>query len=228
MNGGTTTTWRLVSLSPLPAWALGLLTVLVLAGVVLAVLGLRREPSALRRRVLLVLRLLAGAMALFFLLEPGLRQLAQVPGEEPAGGAGGPEREHGLPGAARTVRPGRRRRPRRWTASPRGSRRCAIGTRWRCSGFSPELAPVSSEALRDPGQREPDRPHGGAAGAQGHRHRRAAGSSPARFSSRTARTTPSCRPGSRRASRTSSPRSASRCPRSASASRRWSTWRSRP
>jgi len=78
MNAGTTTTWRLVSLSPLPAWALGVLTALILAGVVLAVLGLRREPSALRRRLLLVLRLLAGAMALFFLLEPGLRQLAQV------------------------------------------------------------------------------------------------------------------------------------------------------
>jgi len=78
MNAGTTTTWRLVSLSPLPVWALAFLTVLVLAGVVLAVLGLRREPSAFRRRLLLVLRLLAGAMALFFLLEPGLRQLAQV------------------------------------------------------------------------------------------------------------------------------------------------------
>ena len=78
MNPGTTTTWRLVSLSPLPHWALAALTVLVLAGVVLAVLGLRREPSALRRRLLLLLRLLAGAMALFFLLEPGLRQLAQV------------------------------------------------------------------------------------------------------------------------------------------------------
>ena len=56
MNGGTTTTWRLVSLSPLPAWALMALTLLVLAGVVLAVLGLRREPSTHRRRLLLRLR----------------------------------------------------------------------------------------------------------------------------------------------------------------------------
>ena len=80
MNGGTTTTWKLVSLSPLPAWALVVLRVPGAAGVVLAVLGLR---GASRRRsaggCCWVLRLLAGAMALFFLLEPGLRQL-QVAG----------------------------------------------------------------------------------------------------------------------------------------------------
>ena len=51
---------------------------LVLLGVVLAVVGLSREPSTLRRRVLLLLRLLARAMALFFLLEPGLRRMARV------------------------------------------------------------------------------------------------------------------------------------------------------
>ena len=78
MRGGTTTTWRLVSLSPLPLWALVGLGILILLGVVLAVVGLSREPSSWRRRVLLLLRLLEGAMALFFLLEPGLRQLAQV------------------------------------------------------------------------------------------------------------------------------------------------------
>src|SRR4029079_9327141 len=84
MNAGTTTTWRLVSLSPLPVWALALLTLLVLAGVVLAVLGLRREPSAFRRRLLLVLRLLAGAMALFFLLSPVVRHVAQRRGKSRA------------------------------------------------------------------------------------------------------------------------------------------------
>jgi uncharacterized membrane protein len=78
MTPGATTAWRVVSLSPLPAWALVGLSGLVVLGVALAVLGLRREPSALRRRLLLGLRLLAGAMALFFLLEPGFRQLARV------------------------------------------------------------------------------------------------------------------------------------------------------
>lgn len=67
--------WKLVSLSPLPPWALGALGALVVAGVVLAVLGLRREPLRLRRLLLLGLRVCAGVCALFFLLEPGIRNL---------------------------------------------------------------------------------------------------------------------------------------------------------
>ncbi len=68
-------TWRLVSLSPLPAWALGLLTVLVLAGVALAVLGLRREPS--KRGGVRSSRCGSspGRWRCSSLLEPGLRQL---------------------------------------------------------------------------------------------------------------------------------------------------------
>src|SRR5687768_12845560 len=51
------------------------LCVALLAGVVLACLGVMREPD-LRRRVLLwSLRVLAGICALFFLLEPALRNL---------------------------------------------------------------------------------------------------------------------------------------------------------
>ena len=150
MNGGTTTSWRLVSLSPLPVWALAVLTVLVVAGVVLAVLGLRREPSALRRRVLLVLRLLAGAMALFFLLEPGLRQLAQVRVKNRLAVLVDRSASMGFP-----VRPDGQSRA---AAAAEALDRFAPGLealrdRYQVEvlGFSPELGPVSAEALRMPG-----------------------------------------------------------------------------
>jgi uncharacterized membrane protein len=75
MSGGDSTAWKLVSLSPLPGWALGLLTLALGLGVVLAAVGLRRESSPARRLVLVALRLLAGLAALFLLLEPGVRTL---------------------------------------------------------------------------------------------------------------------------------------------------------
>lgn len=80
MNPNTYKAWKLVSLSSLPTWALVSLGVGLLAGVVLAGIGVRREPSRLRRWVLYVMRALAGVAALFFLLEPGIRnmQVAQV------------------------------------------------------------------------------------------------------------------------------------------------------
>jgi uncharacterized membrane protein len=68
-------TWKLVSLSPLPLWSLVALGIATLSGVVLAVLSVKKEPSARRRWTLWVLRALAGICALFFLLEPGLRRL---------------------------------------------------------------------------------------------------------------------------------------------------------
>ena len=49
MTGRDSTAWKLVSLSPLPSWALALLGVALVLGVVLASLGLRREPSVARR-----------------------------------------------------------------------------------------------------------------------------------------------------------------------------------
>lgn len=75
MNAPTYNDWKLVTLSPLPVWVLVLFALGVLAGVALAAWGVRKEPSKSRRAVLLALRLGAGLAALFFLLEPGLRQL---------------------------------------------------------------------------------------------------------------------------------------------------------
>jgi hypothetical protein len=67
--------WKLVSLSPLPVWALVALGVLVLAGILLAAIGLSHEPALRRRAALWSLRLGAGVAAFFFLLEPGIRNL---------------------------------------------------------------------------------------------------------------------------------------------------------
>ncbi|MBS1151775.1 MAG: threonine dehydrogenase [Myxococcaceae bacterium] len=71
----TQQSWKLVSLSPLPGWALILLCAALVAGVVLACIGLWREPDPRRRALLWGLRVLAGLCALFFLLEPALRNL---------------------------------------------------------------------------------------------------------------------------------------------------------
>jgi uncharacterized membrane protein len=67
--------WKLVSLSPLPVWALVLMGVGLALGVGLAAWGVRREPARLRRWSLWTLRAGAGTAALFFLLEPGIRNL---------------------------------------------------------------------------------------------------------------------------------------------------------
>jgi len=68
-------TWKVVSLSPLPAWAVVLLAVALLCGVGFAAWGVRREASTLRRWLLWVFRLAAGLVALGFLLEPGIRRM---------------------------------------------------------------------------------------------------------------------------------------------------------
>lgn len=67
-------TWKLVSLSPVPVWALLGLVLALILGVVLACWGVRREATQ-RRWLLWSLRIVAGICALFFLLEPGLRRL---------------------------------------------------------------------------------------------------------------------------------------------------------
>ncbi|QDE92439.1 theronine dehydrogenase [Myxococcus xanthus] len=75
MNPPTFNAWKLVTLSPLPPWALVMLALGLVLGVVLAAWGVRREPSRGRRVLLWALRVGAGVAALFFLLEPGIRHL---------------------------------------------------------------------------------------------------------------------------------------------------------
>jgi hypothetical protein len=71
-----------LSLSPLPAWLWWLLAFALLVSLGFHYWGLRRERSALMRHLLLWLRVLASAMLLLFLLEPGRRSmtLAHLPG----------------------------------------------------------------------------------------------------------------------------------------------------
>ncbi|NRD61253.1 theronine dehydrogenase [Corallococcus exiguus] len=75
MNSPSFNAWKLVSLSPLPVWALVLLGVGLVVGIALAAWGVRREPSRGRKLLLWGLRLGAGVAAFFFLLEPGIRHL---------------------------------------------------------------------------------------------------------------------------------------------------------
>jgi uncharacterized membrane protein len=73
--GATYDAWRVVSLSPWPAWGVGLLAAGALAAVGLAWWGLRREPRSWRRRLLVGLRFAAMACLLFAVLEPAVRLL---------------------------------------------------------------------------------------------------------------------------------------------------------
>ncbi len=80
MDSSAVDTWKLVSLSGLPVWALWTLGVAVLVAAVLACLGVAKESIAARKWSLWILRILAAVAAIFFLLEPGLRkvQVARV------------------------------------------------------------------------------------------------------------------------------------------------------
>jgi uncharacterized membrane protein len=67
--------WRLTALTPLPGWALALLVAAALAAVALAWRGLRADPRPRRRAVLLALRAVSAALALFLLVEPAIELL---------------------------------------------------------------------------------------------------------------------------------------------------------
>lgn len=67
--------WKLVLLTPWPAWVVALLGAAALAGVVLAALGLRKERRRGRRALLVGLRAVGMLALLFLLLEPGVRLL---------------------------------------------------------------------------------------------------------------------------------------------------------
>jgi hypothetical protein len=140
-------TWKLVSLSPLPMAALGALLVALALGVGLACWGVRREARARARWLLWGLRLVAGLCALFFLLEPGLRRLqvarvknrvAVLVDRSASMGfpvsPGGPTRSEAVAQALDALAP----------------QLDALKDRYafEVSGFDPELAPVSADALR--------------------------------------------------------------------------------
>lgn len=152
MDSSAFNSWKLVSLSPLPGWALALLGLAVVLGVVLAGLGVRQEPLARRRWALWGLRACAGVCALFVLLEPGLRrvQIARVKSRV----AVLVDRSASMGFPATTGGPTR-------TASVADALEGLKGamealheqTAFELQGFDPELSPTSLEALR----REPPR-----------------------------------------------------------------------
>lgn len=146
--------WKLVTLSPLPTWALVLLCLLAAAGVVLAALGLAKEPRRARRALLVALRVAAFACAVFFLLEPGIRhmQVARVRNRlavlvdrsssmgflvEP----GGPTRAVQVADALAAFAPGLAELGERFVVE------------W--VGFDPELGPVTADVLRSVPPRGP-------------------------------------------------------------------------
>jgi uncharacterized membrane protein len=147
MNSQPFNAWKLVSLSPLPLWALVLLGVGLVLGIALAAWGVRREPSRGRKVLLWVLRVGAGVAALFFLLEPGVRllQVARMknrlavlvdrsasmgfPGEP-----GGPTRSAQVADFLEQAAPGLAALQDRFTVE--------------VYGFDPELAPVTAASLR--------------------------------------------------------------------------------
>src|SRR5262245_46922327 len=69
--------WRITSLSTLPGWVLVLACAVLCAAIWLSFRGIKAEPSTLRRRILLGLRLAAGALLLVLLLEPGVELRAE-------------------------------------------------------------------------------------------------------------------------------------------------------
>ncbi len=70
--------WRLVSLSPLPAWALALCGAAAAGAVLLAWRGLSAEDRRARRAVLVGLRALGAALAVLVVVEPGVELLATM------------------------------------------------------------------------------------------------------------------------------------------------------
>src|SRR5438445_10893534 len=77
MDGTSYNAWRLTSLSTLPGWVLVLACAILCAAIWLSFRGIRAEPSALRRRVLIGLRIAAGVLLLVLLLEPGVELRAE-------------------------------------------------------------------------------------------------------------------------------------------------------
>lgn len=147
MESASHDAWKLISLSPLPAWALGVLIALVVFGSALAAWGVRREPARRSRLLLWTLRGLAAVFAIVFLLEPGIRhlQVARVKnrvavlvdrsasmgfGLKP----GGPTRTAAVADALENLGPQMEAMKDRYA--------------FEVMGFDPELAPMSPSQLR--------------------------------------------------------------------------------
>lgn len=77
MNPNAYNAWRLTSLSTLPSWLLALAALGLCAAVWLSWRGVRSEPASGRRHALLIFRLIAAALLLVLLLEPGLELRAE-------------------------------------------------------------------------------------------------------------------------------------------------------
>ncbi|MCC6337717.1 MAG: theronine dehydrogenase [Myxococcales bacterium] len=140
-------TWKLVSLSPLPAVALVLLVAALALGVGLACWGVRNEASRRRRWVLWTLRVAAGLCALFFLLEPGMRrlQVARVKNRvavlvDRSASMGFPVSPKGLTRSAAVAQ----------ALEALGPQFDALKDRYAFEvyGFDPELGPVNVDALK--------------------------------------------------------------------------------
>jgi hypothetical protein len=141
-------TWKLVSLSPLPAVGLALLLAALVLGVALACWGVRHEASARRRRLLWALRVAAGLCALFFLLEPGMRrlQVARVKNRvavlvDRSASMGFPVSPRGPTRSATVAQALEALEPQLQALKDRYA--------FEVYGFEPELVPVSVEALKN-------------------------------------------------------------------------------
>lgn len=68
--------WRLVALTPLPSWALALLSIAAVAAVWMAWRGMASEAAGPRRRLLSLLRAIGAVIAVLLVLEPGIELLS--------------------------------------------------------------------------------------------------------------------------------------------------------
>jgi len=141
--------WKLVSLSPLPPWVLGLLLLGVAVGAWFAMLGVRKEAVRWRRWVLWTLRGIAAWLVVFLVVEPGIRdlQVARTRSRVAVlvdrsgsmgfpGSPGGPTRTEEVAEAIRSLQ------PRMEAQSDRFA--------FELLGFDPEVSPISPEALSTP------------------------------------------------------------------------------
>lgn len=125
---------------------LALLVIAVAVGAVLAILGVRREPSAARRWTLWSLRALAALVAIFLLLEPGIRDVLVARAKNRVAilvdRSGSMEFPVSKGGATRTVATA-------GALERLGAEQSGLADRFvfETYGFDPELTPLTAEQL---------------------------------------------------------------------------------